>query len=150
VKLIQSRIDATGQADTTKATWHSTVAANEALSTKLMPVLRALRQYVINVYGATSPVLADFGFAPPKSATRTPEEKAASAAKAKATREARHTMGKVKKKTVKGNVTGIVVTPTTSVPNIVAPVPTGAPPLAVPANAVTAPATGAAATPHTA
>jgi hypothetical protein len=83
-------------------------------------------------------VLADFGFAPPKAATRTPEEKAAAAAKAKATREARHTLGKSQKKTVKGNVTGIVVTPVTS-----------APPTAVSVSGATPPATGAAATPHT-
>jgi hypothetical protein len=150
VKLVQSRIDATGQADATKATWHSSVLAGEALNTKLTPVLRALRQYVINVFGAASPVLADFGFAPPKSATRTPEEKAAATAKAKATRTARHTMGKVQKKTVKGNVTGIVITPTTSAPNDVAAPTTGAPPLAVPPSSAAAPATGAAATPHTA
>ncbi|MGA2447557.1 MAG: hypothetical protein ABTD50_02645 [Polyangiaceae bacterium] len=150
VKLIQSRIDATGQADTTKATWHSTVATNEALNAKLMPVLRALRQYVINVYGATSPVLADFGFAPPKAATRTPEEKAAAVAKALATREARHTMGKVQKKTVKGNVTGIVVTPTTSTPNNVATSTSNASPLAVAVSSATAPGAGAAAAPRTA
>jgi hypothetical protein len=139
VKLIQSRIDAAGTTNTAKATWHSTVLAGETLNTKLTPLLRTLRQYVINVYGATSPVLADFGFAPPKSATRTPEEKAAAAAKAKATRAARHTQGKKQKKTVKGNVTGIVVTPVTSEPIVASPVTTAA-----------APATTAAATPHAA
>jgi hypothetical protein len=57
VKLVQSRIDSTATANTAEATWHSTVVAGHALTTKVTPVLRALRQYVINVYGATSPVL---------------------------------------------------------------------------------------------
>ncbi len=114
VKLIQNRMDTIAKADAIKATWHSTVLAGEAQNTQLTPILRALRQHVINVYGAASPVLADFGFAPPKTTARTPEAKAAAAAKSKATRAARHTMGKNQKKAVKGNVTGIVVTPTTS------------------------------------
>jgi hypothetical protein len=148
VKLIQSRIDATGQANATKATWHSSVLAGETLNTQLTPVLRALRQYAINVFGATSPVLADFGFAPPKAATRTPEEKAAAAAKAKATRAARHTAGKNQKKAVKGNVTGIVVTPTTSVPGVVVTPSTGAVAPTASVNGASAPATAPAAAQH--
>jgi hypothetical protein len=41
-------------------------------------------------------------------AARTPEEKIAAAAKAKATRAARHTMGSKQKAKVKGTVTTIV------------------------------------------
>jgi hypothetical protein len=122
VKLIQSRIDSAAGSAATKATWHSTVVQDKTLNTKLTPVIRALRQYVINVFGDTSPVLADFGFAAPKRATRTPEQKAASVAKAKATRAARHTAGKVQKKAVKGDVVGITVTP------IIAPKPVQAAP----------------------
>jgi hypothetical protein len=47
-------------------------------------------------------VLADFGFTAPKKRVLTPDEKAAAAVKAKATRKARNTMGKVQKKSVKG------------------------------------------------
>jgi hypothetical protein len=104
VKLVQSRIDSANGSIATKATWHSTVVEDKALNAKLTPVIRALRQYVINVFGEASPVLADFGFTASKRATRTPEEKAAAAAKAKATRAARHTMGKKQKKDVKGTV----------------------------------------------
>jgi hypothetical protein len=114
VKLIQSRIDSADRTNTTKAAWHSEVLAGRALNTNLAPIVRNLRQYVINVFGETSPVLADFGFAPPKRATLTPEQKAAAAVKAKATRAARHTSGKKQKKAVKGDVTGIVVTPVTA------------------------------------
>ena len=102
VKLLQSRIDSANTATSAKANWHATVVAERALNTKLSPILRGLRQHLFNVYGETSPILSDFGFSPPKRATRTPEEKAAAAAKAKATRKARHTMGKKQKKGVKG------------------------------------------------
>jgi hypothetical protein len=121
VKLIQSRIDSANAASTTKAGWHSAVVKDVALNAKLTPVIRALRQYVISVFGDTSPVLADFGFAPPKKATRTPEQKAAAAAKATATRKARHTMGKNQKKDIKGTV------PVTAPATPPSPVPTPTP-----------------------
>jgi hypothetical protein len=116
MKLVQSSIDSAKTTDAAKANWHSTVFAEQTLEAQLAPLLRELRQYVISVFGATSPVLADFGFTPPKRATRTPEEKAATAAKAKATRAARHTAGKKQKKAVKGNVTGVVMVPITATP----------------------------------
>lgn len=128
VKLVQSRIDSANGVAAAKSNWHLTVVADKALTTKLSPVLRALRDYVINVFGSASPVLADFGFAPPKRTTRTPEEKAAAAAKAKATRAARHTAGKNQKKSVKGAVTAtLVVTPTGSSQAAAAPAPASAP-----------------------
>jgi hypothetical protein len=116
VKIFQSRIDSGSTATTAKADWHSTVLADRALTAKLTPLLRELRQYVISVFGETSPVLADFGFTPPKRTPRTPQQKAAAAAKAKATRAARHTAGTKQKKAVKGDVTGIVVTGVTTAP----------------------------------
>ncbi|MDP9036063.1 MAG: hypothetical protein M3O50_14780 [Myxococcota bacterium] len=126
-KLFQSRIDSVAAASAAKATWHSNVVATKALNTRVSPVLRALRQYVINVFGETSPVLADFGFAPPKRTTRTPEQKAAAAAKAKATRQARHTMGPKQKKGIRGAVNAaLVVTPiAASMPTPPGPAPSG-------------------------
>lgn len=102
VKLVQSRIDLLNTIAASQATWHSQVVSGQALSAKLTPILRGLRQYVVNAYGETSPVLADFGFTAPKKRTLTPAQKAAAAARAKATRAARHTMGKLQKKNVKG------------------------------------------------
>jgi hypothetical protein len=51
---------------------------------------------------------------PRKVSAVSPEKKVAAAAKAKATREARHTMGKNQKQGVKEDVIGIVVSPVTS------------------------------------
>jgi hypothetical protein len=102
VKLIESRASQVAAVDTANATWHAAVAAEKELSTKLAAVTQGLRQYVLNAFGAASPVLADFGFTATVRKPLTPEENVARAAKAKATRAARHTMGKVQKKKVTG------------------------------------------------
>ena len=65
---------------------------------------KALAAWVITKFGADSQQALDFGFAPRKAAARTVDSKAKAAAQAKATREARHTMGKKQKKLIKGTV----------------------------------------------
>jgi hypothetical protein len=64
----------------------------------------ALSAWVTTKFGAGSQQALDFGFAPRKAATRTVVSKAKAAAQAKATREARHTMGKKQKSLIKGTV----------------------------------------------
>ncbi len=97
-QLIQSRIDAANTVVNAKANWHDASTKYKALNTHVTQLVRALRQYVIDAFGASSPVLADFGFTPPKKQELTPEEKVARALKAAATRKARGTMGKKQKK----------------------------------------------------
>src|SRR5579859_6615428 len=70
VALFQSRIDAVNAVTAAKAHWHAAVAAFATLDARVTSATRGLKQYVINTYGATSPVLADFGFAPPKRPTQ--------------------------------------------------------------------------------
>jgi hypothetical protein len=137
-QLIQSRIDLANTIAQARAHWLDVTATYGALNTKVTQVVRGLRQYVINAYGEQSPLLADFGFAPPKQATLTPEQKVARAAKAAATRKARGTMGKVAKQKVKGTVPVTVAAPTAPVPAPAAPAPvttTAAPAVTVPAAA---------------
>jgi hypothetical protein len=104
MKLVQSRIDAANAVINAKANWHDASMTYKALNTHLTPVVRGLRQYAINAFGQDSPVLADFGFTPPKKVTLTPEQKVAKAAKALATRVARGTKGKKQKAPIKGTV----------------------------------------------
>jgi hypothetical protein len=59
-------------------------------------------------------VLADFGIHPKARTPPTVEASLAAVAKRRATRAARRTMGSQQKKAVKGDVTGVVVTPTTA------------------------------------
>jgi hypothetical protein len=123
VKLIQGQIDQINAVAATKAKWTDAVEANRALGAQVAPIVRGLRAYVLNTYGSGTTTLADFGFSPPKTAEKTPKVKVAAAVKAKATRTARHTMGKVQKKEVTGGVTGVTVTATTAGSTPVAPAP---------------------------
>jgi hypothetical protein len=97
--------------------------AKIALESSNMPALRAFKSafvsYVKGAFGGQPDVLADFGITPKARATSTVDAKAGAVAKRKATRAARHTMGTQQKKGVKGDVTGVVVTPITAAPSTV-------------------------------
>ncbi|HEY8038591.1 MAG TPA: hypothetical protein VIF15_02305, partial [Polyangiaceae bacterium] len=81
-------------------------------------------------FGTQADVLADFGMTPRKAATPlTVEQKAAAAAKRKATRAARGTKGPKAKLGIHGAVTGVVVIPVVAPPPVVQapPAPTAVP-----------------------
>jgi hypothetical protein len=151
VQALQSVVDVLDASDTAKANWKQSLKNVHDTKAKMLPLVSSYRSWIAATYGSAPSTLADFGMTPRKVPTPlTAEQKTAAAAKRKATRAARNTLGKNQKKDIKGNVTGIVVTPVTSTPNVVATPTTSAPPLAVPGSSVAAPATGAAATPHAA
>ena len=142
IQFLQDMENAISQVDTAKASWKGALKNLADAQAKVGPTLGAYRSWVQATYGNAPATLADFGLAPPKArAPLTTEQQAAAVAKRKATKAARHTMGTVQKKAVKGNVTGVVVTP------IPAPLPTAASPAAGPAVQTASP-TGS--TPHTA
>lgn len=80
--------------------------------TQAPSLLRQMSAYAafVKVTFANSPdILADFGLKPRRAATPlTVEEMATAAARRKATRAARHTMGSQQKKAVKGTITTLV------------------------------------------
>jgi hypothetical protein len=88
-------------------------ALRDVLGTTVM-VAVGFRHAMRNMFGEQAEALADFGLAPPRVHTPTVEQKASSVAKGKATRQARHTMGKKQKAEIKGSV---------STPTPVAPTP---------------------------
>jgi hypothetical protein len=61
-----------------------------------------MRQALLVAFADQVDVLADFGLTGRKTRVVTPEEKVTAAAKARATRAARHTMGKRQKAAIKG------------------------------------------------
>jgi hypothetical protein len=117
--------------------------AAETAEKQVGPIVTAYKRIVVAAFASATQTLADFGLTPPKARTPlTTEQKAARAAKAKATRLARGTTSKKQKLTVKGNVTGITVTPVTA--------PTAAPTTTVaPASPVTPPSPASPAQPVT-
>jgi hypothetical protein len=132
IALFQSRIDAANQVAAAKAQWVDLGKKYATLNVTADLVARALKQYVMNVYGATSPVLADFGFTAAKRTPLSVAEQTQAIAKRRATRKARNTLGKKQKAAIKGDVTGVTVTPVTA--------PTTPAPVASPAPAAPAPA----------
>jgi hypothetical protein len=116
VQLFQSLANAITAVTAGQAQATELVASMRAVEAKVGPVFLALKTNLLGTYGTSTSTLADFGLQPKKARTpMTAEQKAASAAKAKATRAARGTTSKKQKLTVTGNVTGITVTPVTTV-----------------------------------
>jgi hypothetical protein len=113
IQLLQSLDDATAAVDAAKAKEQDALKQQRNVKAKVGPVAQAYRSYLVALHGNAVEPLADFGLTPKKApAPRTAEQKATAAAKRKATRVARHTMGSKQKKDVKGTVTTtVVVTP---------------------------------------
>jgi hypothetical protein len=108
---LQSLVTLRSDVDTAKAATKAKLAAESAVRPSLRTLMHAYVTYLKVAYGGSPDVLADFGITPKARAPLTVEAKAAAAAKRTATRAARHTMGKQQKKGIKGDVTGILVTP---------------------------------------
>jgi hypothetical protein len=115
VQLFQSLAAAMIAQNTAQANATDAVAATKGLQAKVGPVIQAYQTYVLAQYAGATQTLADFGIPAPKARTPlTVEQKAAAKAKREATRIARGTTSKKQKLTVKGNVTGVIVTPVTT------------------------------------
>jgi hypothetical protein len=141
--------------DASKATTKAKIASEAAQLPALRAFMSAFESFVKAAYGSSPDVLADFGISPKARTPLTVEAKAAAAAKRAATRAARHTLGTNQKKAIKGDVTGVLVTPITASHPTVAPSGATAPATSTGTTAAstpTAPATSgvttAAATPH--
>jgi hypothetical protein len=115
VQELQSLVDPMLALNVAQQGAKDALKATQGAEAKVGPVVRAYKRFVLAAFSNAAQTLADFGLTPPKArAPMTVEQKAAAAAKAKATRTARGTTSKKKKLAVKGNVTGVTVTPITS------------------------------------
>jgi hypothetical protein len=121
-QLFQSLIDALSAADAAKAAWKAALSKAQGVRANVLPVVRGYKALLLATDGNAPDVLADYGLTPRKArAPLSTDAQAVANAKSKATREARHTMGSVEKKSVKGNVTSVTVTPVTSTPTVTPP-----------------------------
>ena len=119
--------------------------------------MSALESYVRAAFGSSPDVLADFGITPKARVPLTVKAKTAAAAKRASTRAARHTLGSKQKSGIKGDVTGVIVTPINAPPDVTTPsgptapaTSTGTTAASSPSAPATSAGTTAAATPHTA
>ena len=134
--VFAAAITAINAADALRKQWTDGVQAAHQAQAAAEVLYELVFNFVIALYGKqANSVLGDFGMPVPKPPVpRTAEQKAASAAKAKATRQMRNTMGSKQKKKVKGTI---------EVPNPELP---GNATSSAPATPTAAPATGATST----
>jgi hypothetical protein len=116
--LLQRLATLRGDVRAAKTAWEARLSEERAEGAALRGLLVAFVAFVRATFGDSPEALADFGLAPRK--TRRPltvEQRVTRAAKVKATREARGTMGKRKKLAITGDVVRVVVTPVTVTEN---------------------------------
>ena len=111
---LQQVVSVQADVDAAKGAVKGKLATQATALAALRPLMGWLVAYVKLVYGNQPDVLADFGIHPKARAALTVEAKAAAAAKRASTRKARGTKGPVQKLAVKGDVTGVTITPTTA------------------------------------
>jgi hypothetical protein len=114
VTLFQSVIDAIHALIAAEAASKAAVANARSTVTQASPMVSAFRRNLLSMFGNAPTVLALFGLKPLKAkAPMSTEQRALAAARAKATRAARGTASRKAKAAIKGNVTGVQITPVT-------------------------------------
>ncbi len=142
IQVLQGLINAMTARNAAEASAKDAVAAEHATQTQVAPIILAYKRLVLLTFTNATATLADFGLTPPKARTPlTTEQLAARKAKAAATRLARGTTSKKQKLAIKGNVTGVTVTPVTA--------PTAATPPAQPVSTASSAPAGTPASPAT-
>jgi hypothetical protein len=115
VQTLQSLADVLTALNDAHASVKDGVAALRATEAKVSPVIRSYTSFLRATFSNATAQLDDFGLKPLKArAPLTTEKRVVAAAKRKATRTARGTTSKKQKLAVKGDVTGVIVTPVTA------------------------------------
>jgi hypothetical protein len=104
VRIYQDCLDTRTQLNTKRSEVKVALAARANAELARAEADVALQAWVTQKFGVGSQPALDCGFAPRKRAERTADEKAIAAKLALATREARHTMGPVQRKSVRGTL----------------------------------------------
>jgi hypothetical protein len=115
VELFQSLADAIAVTNAAHAATKEAVASLRAARAKVSPVMADYKRWLLVTFGTAAQTLVDFGVPAPKARTpMTSGENAVAVAKRTSTRKARGTVGKKKRLAVKGDVTGVIITPVTT------------------------------------
>ena len=103
ISTLQARITARAATAPARATYQAVVKADQAERASTQALVSGVAQAVQLMFAGQIEELGDFGLKPRRTpAPRTPEQRAASVAKGKATRAARHTMGPVQRAKITG------------------------------------------------
>jgi hypothetical protein len=102
ISVLKTAIDAFNAIPAPEAEWHKVVKAAQDANVKAHALGLELIAYLMAVYGKDPTILADFGLKPRTTKQATVATKSNALKAAKATRDARQTMGKVQRSKVKG------------------------------------------------
>jgi hypothetical protein len=134
LKILQDFIDLREAVVAAQAASRAALDAERVQGPLLLVIIDEFIAFLKAKLGNTPTGLADFGLEPRKvRAPRTAEQKAITAAKAKATREARGTKGKNAKKAVKGAIKAALVVTPLAAPQPAVPAPPAPTPVTQPA-----------------
>jgi hypothetical protein len=134
IALLQQQIDVTQASAAAYTAWLQAVAKERATIKAISaPLLKALRHHVAAVFGENSDEYLAFGFTPPKPRVKSPEAKVIGAARMRATRKARHTMGRKQRLAIKGAVPSEIMLPVGNASSATSAEPTAPTPDAAPA-----------------
>src|SRR5215472_1325812 len=115
VQLLQGLADALTALSAEQASAKDMRSALKGIEAKVNPVIRDYKRFLLSAFDGATQTLEDFGMQASKARKPlTTEQRATAAAKNRATRTARGTTSKKQKLAVKGDVTGVVVTPVTT------------------------------------
>lgn len=90
-------------ADDAHAAWRASIVARDGIAADARAFLTELKPAIVALFGTRSVELEKFGIKPKKERRRSSvEEKAAAVERRRATREARHTLGRRQKADIKG------------------------------------------------
>jgi hypothetical protein len=114
IAFLQTFVTAVDLTTSAHQAWQEALQNEHATELVVRPVRADIKSTLVGRFGKHSKTLLKFGFAPAKQAATTTKGKSTAVAKRQATRDARGTKGKKQKLAIKGNVTGVVITPVTS------------------------------------
>ena len=115
IALLQGRVSKVTTVVTSRAAYQAAVKAAAASESSTAATVSALIESVYVAYGNAPDILSDFGLAPHRKGVLTPAQRIAATEKAKATRAARHTMGKKQKAAITGQTPATTATATPAV-----------------------------------
>ena len=105
VAALQQQIDDIHASDAAHDAWLQAVAKQRTgYSDTVAPLVAAVRAYAVTAFGPTGDEYRALGFEPPRPRVTSPETKVVAAAKARATRKARNTMGSKQRLAITGAV----------------------------------------------
>jgi hypothetical protein len=117
VQALEAKAGAIQAVNAAQAAAQDAVAKLRSVAAEVDPLIGDVHRFLLAMFGASVTKLAEFGREPRKvPAPRTVEQKAVAKAKLLATRKARGTTSRKAKLAIKGDVTGVVITPVTGTP----------------------------------